>query len=396
MSTFVAAEAVAVVPARGGSKGVPGKNVATVGGVPLVARAVAAALAAGIADVRVSTDDLAIAEAARAAGARVIARPVELAGDTASSEAALLHALDVLEAEGVRPEVLVFLQATSPFIESVPLARAVRRVLDDEADSVLSAFETYAFLWRQDSSGAAGVNHDAGFRPRRQDREPHFQETGAFYVLRTAGFREAGFRFFGRIAIEQVAADRAVEIDDVHELELARVLAPVFDPMPSALPVDAVVTDFDGVHTDDAALVREDGTESVRVSRSDGMGVERLRAAGIPLLILSKERNGVVAARAAKLRVPVLQAVDDKAAALGTWLAEQGVDPARCAYVGNDVNDLSAMALVGWPIAVADAHPAVQRAARVVLRRRGGHGAVREAAELVLASRMTEREQHDG
>jgi YrbI family 3-deoxy-D-manno-octulosonate 8-phosphate phosphatase len=82
----------------------------------------------------------------------------------------------------------------------------------------------------------------------------------------------------------------------------------------------------------------------------------------------------------------VLQAVEDKAAALSAWLAQEGVDPERCAYVGNDVNDLSAMALVGWPIAVADAHPAVQRAARVVLRKRGGHGAVREAAELVLAA----------
>jgi YrbI family 3-deoxy-D-manno-octulosonate 8-phosphate phosphatase len=336
--------------------------------------------------VRVSTDDAAIADAARLAGAGVIDRPADLSGDTASSEAALLHALDVLAAEGVRPAVLVFLQATSPFIESAPLARAVQRVLDGEADSVLSAFETYAFLWSRGADGAAGVNHDASFRPRRQDREPHFQETGAFYVLRASGFREAGFRFFGRVAIEEVAADRAVEIDDRHELELARVLAPVFDDAVRAVPVDAVVTDFDGVHTDDAAMVREDGVESVRVSRSDGMGVEQLLAAGVRVLILSKERNGVVGARAAKLRVPVLQAVEDKAAALSAWLAQEGVAPERCAYVGNDVNDLSAMALVGWPIAVADAHPAVQRAARVVLRKRGGHGAVREAAELVLAA----------
>jgi N-acylneuraminate cytidylyltransferase len=383
VSGFTAAQAVAVIPARGGSKGVPGKNVALVGGVPLVARAVAAALAAGIEDVRVSTDDARIAAAARAAGASVIDRPAELAHDTASSEAALLHAIDVLAAEGVRPTALVFLQATSPFIEPEPLGRAVRRVLDGDADSVLSAFETFAFLW---TATGEGVNHDASFRPRRQDREPHFQETGAFYVLRTAGFLQSRFRFFGRVAIEEVAADRAVEIDDAHELELARVLAPVLDAPASSLPVDALVTDFDGVHTDDAATVHEDGTESVRVSRADGMGVERLRAAGIPLLILSKERNGVVGARAAKLRVPVLQAVDDKAAALTAWLAEQGVDPARCAYVGNDINDLSAMALVGWPVAVADAHPAVQRAARVVLRNRGGHGAVREAAELVLAA----------
>jgi YrbI family 3-deoxy-D-manno-octulosonate 8-phosphate phosphatase len=395
VSGWSAAQAVAVIPARGGSKGVPGKNVAPVGGVPLVARAVAAALAAGVLDVRVSTDDSRVAAVARAAGAGVIERPAELAGDTASSEAALLHALEVLAAEGVDPEVLVFLQATSPFIEPVPLARAVRRVLDDEADSVLSAFATSAFLWRRGEAGAEGVNHDASFRPRRQDREPHFQESGAFYALRTAGFRAARFRFFGRVAIEEVAADRAIEIDDAHELELARVLAPVLDEVPTALPVDALVTDFDGVHTDDAAILDEDGIESVRVSRADGLGVERLRAAGVPLLILSKERNGVVAARAAKLRVPVLQAVDDKAAALRTWLGQQGVDPARCAYVGNDVNDLSAMALVGWPVAVADAHPAVRRAARVVLRNRGGHGAVREAAELVLASRGTEGEQHD-
>jgi len=392
VSGFSPAEAVAVIPARGGSKGVPGKNVARVGGVPLVARAVRAALAAGVGDVRVSTDDPAVAAAAVAAGARVIERPAHLAGDTASSESALLHALDVLADEGVRPEATVFLQATSPFMEPEPLARAVRRVLAGEADSVLSAFETYAFLWRRGDEGATGVNHDASFRPRRQEREPHFQETGAFYVLRTAGFRQAGFRFFGRVAIEEVSAARAVEIDDAHEMELARALATVLDAAPEALPVDALVTDFDGVHTDDAALVDRDGRESVRVSRADGMGVERLRAAGVPVLILSKERDGVVGARAAKLRVDVLQAVDDKATALAAWLAAQGVDAARCAYVGNDVNDLAAMALVGWPVAVADAHPAVQAAARLVLRKRGGHGAVREAAELVLAARNREGE----
>lgn len=383
---------VAVIPARGGSKGVPGKNTAPVGGVPLVARAVAAALAAGIADVRVSTDDAGIASAARAAGAGVIDRPADLAGDTASSESALLHALDVLAEQGIEPEVLAFLQATSPFMEPDALGRAVRRVLAGEADSVFAAFETSAFLWRATPEGAAGVNHDASFRPRRQDREAHFQETGAFYVLRIAGFRQARFRFFGRIAMQPVAADRALEIDSPDELALARLLAPALDAGPALLPVDALVTDFDGVHTDDTATTTADGVESVRVSRSDGMGVELLRLAGVPVLILSKERDGVVAARARKLQVPVLQAVDDKAAALSGWLAARGLDPARCAYVGNDVNDLGAMALVGWPVAVADAHPAVKEAARLVLHRSGGHGAVREAAEYVLAART--RKEH--
>ena len=387
MSPLTASDVVAVIPARGGSKGVPGKNLARIGGVPLVARAVRAALDAGIADVRVSTDDHAIAAAAAGAGARVIERPAELAGDTASSEDALLHALDVLEAEGVRPTALAFLQATSPFLEPAALRRAVDRVVDGSADSVLAAFETYAFLWRLDEDGlAAAVNHDATGRPRRQDREPHYQETGAFYVLRAAGFRERRHRFFGRTALEVVSESRALEIDSAEQLDLARGLAPLLDPAPVVLDADAVITDFDGVHTDDTATVSTDGIEGVRVSRSDGMGVERLLAAGIPLLILSKERNAVVAARAAKLRVPVLHGVDDKAAALRRWSIQTGTDLSRVAYVGNDVNDLPALEIVGWPVAVADAHPAVRAAARLVLTRRGGHGAVREVADLVLAA----------
>lgn len=390
MSAFDASDVVAVVPARGGSKGVAGKNLARVGGVPLVVRAVAAARAAGIATVAVSTDDAAIAEVARAADAIVVDRPADLAGDTATSESALVHALDTLAATGIRPRVLAFLQATSPFQEPEALRRAVLTVLDGRADSVFSAFPTSAFLWRDSGDGATGVNHDASFRPRRQDREPHHQETGAFYVLDAAGFRTAGFRFFGRVAIEEVDPDRALEIDSPAELELARLLAPALDARPDGLDVDAVVTDFDGVHTDDTAAVTTDGVESVRVSRADGLGVEALRAAGVPLLILSKERDGVVARRAEKLRVPVLQAVDDKAAALADWLRSEGIDPARTAYVGNDVNDLPPMALVGWPIAVADAHPAVRTAARLVLGRRGGHGAVREVADLVLAARRRE------
>ncbi len=99
--------AIAIIPARGGSKGVPGKNVARVGGVPLVARAVRSALAAPSIDgVFVSTDDAVIAAAARAAGADVVERPADLAGDLATSESALLHALDVLDARGVSPRVV--------------------------------------------------------------------------------------------------------------------------------------------------------------------------------------------------------------------------------------------------------------------------------------------------
>lgn len=382
---------VAIIPARGGSKGVPGKNLRPVGGTPLIERAVRAASAAsGVDLVVVSTDDARITAVAEGAGARVIARPADLSGDTATSESALLHALDVLQADGIRVGTIVFVQATSPFIPSEGIAEAVDHIVSGRFDSVFSAHETYGFLWRRDADGhAVAINHDAAHRPRRQDREPHHLETGAFYAFDAAGFRRFQHRFFGLVGIVDVPERTAIEIDDEQQLAVAEALAAASagadaGAADAAITASVLVTDFDGVHTDDTATVDSEGRESVRVSREDGMGVSRLRRAGIPMLILSTEQNPVVARRAEKLQVPVLHGIDDKAAALAAWAEENGIPLADIAYVGNDVNDLGALGIVGWPIAVANAHPDVKAAARVVLTRRGGEGAVREVIERML------------
>lgn len=377
---------VAIIPARGGSKGVPGKNLRRVGGRTLVARAIDAATASRLIDrVVVSTDDPAIALEARAAGAEVVLRPADLSGDTASSESALLHALDKLKPA---PRVLAFIQATSPFIDAGDLDAAIDRVLSNDADSVFSGVESHTFLWKQGTEGATGINHDSAVRLRRQEREAEFAETGAFYVMRTAGFRQAGHRFFGRVAVCVVDTVRAIEIDTEADLRMAQALAPLFES-DAAIDVDALVTDFDGVHTDDRVLVGADGREFVIANRSDGAGIEMLRKAGFPILILSKEVNPVVTTRGRKLHVDVRQGIEDKATEIQAWAAERGVDLIRTAYVGNDLNDLPAMRLVGWPIAVADAHPDVIAASRVVLSRRGGDAAIREVSERILRAPET-------
>ncbi|MEV0231309.1 N-acetylneuraminate synthase family protein [Nonomuraea sp. NPDC050786] len=372
---------LAVVPARGGSAGVPLKNLALVGGVPLVTRAVRACLRAELVDqVVVSTDHAGIAETARQAGAVVVERPEELSGATASSESAVLHALDAL---GADPDVVVLVQCTSAFIDPENLDAAVRKVLDGEADSVVSGLPTHEFLW---TAAGAGINHDPAVRQRRQDRETQFRENGAFYVMRTSGLREHGHRFFGEVAVQPVPPQHAIEIDNPEDLELVRALAPFID-QPEPIDVDAVITDFDGVHTDDRAYVDSDGREMVLVSRSDGMGVSLLKRSGVKVLVMSTEHNPVVAARARKLGVPVLQGLADKRTVLRDWLTIEGLDPARVAYVGNDVNDLGPMAEVGWPVATPDAHPRVRAAARTVLTRPGGSGAVRELCDRVVAAR---------
>jgi len=148
--------------------------------------------------------------------------------------------------------------------------------------------------------------------------------------------------------------------------------------------IGLLVFDFDGVLTDNRVLVLEDGREAVFCSRADGLAFDALRKAELPTLIMSTETNPVVQARAKKLRVPVLQAVADKGAAIAAYSAKTGIALSRIAFVGNDLNDLAAMARVGHPIAVADAHPRVKATARRVLRTKGGAGVAREIVERIL------------
>ena len=142
--------------------------------------------------------------------------------------------------------------------------------------------------------------------------------------------------------------------------------------------IDLVVFDFDGVMTDNRVLVFQDGTEAVFCTRADGLGIDRLREAGMKMLILSTERNSVVAARARKLQIPAAHGESDKKSYLVSYLAENKIDPRRVAYVGNDTNDLGCLSLVGLPVVVADAAPEARHVAKWILSRKGGEGAVRE------------------
>lgn len=157
--------------------------------------------------------------------------------------------------------------------------------------------------------------------------------------------------------------------------------------MTNKLPSDAVrliVFDFDGVLTDNRVLVFGDGTEAVLCSRADGLAFDFLHGTEVRTLIISKETNPVVSARARKLKVEVLQAIDDKATTLRKYCEQAGIELARVMYVGNDLNDLPAMKLVGYPVAVADAHEQVKAVAWRVLATRGGQGVVRETVEDIV------------
>ena len=221
-------ECLAIIPARGGSKGIPRKNLKKVDGVPLIVRAVRSALAAShITRTVVSTEDEEIAHVAREAGAEIIMRPDSLSGDKAPTEPALLHALETLASEeGYHPDLTCFIQCTSPLTTANDLDRGVEELLSKEADCLLSVTTDLVFLWRRTADGFANnVGFDMSvMRKGRQELEPQYRETGAFYVLRTEGFIAAGNRFFGRAALFEMPPEKSVDIDGPLDLELAEFL----------------------------------------------------------------------------------------------------------------------------------------------------------------------------
>jgi len=157
-----------------------------------------------------------------------------------------------------------------------------------------------------------------------------------------------------------------------------------------AKEIDLIVYDFDGVMTDNRVIVFQDSTEAVVVNRADGLGVDRLRAGGIPQLILSTETNPIVKARAAKLGIEVIASCNDKKHALMNYCEQNDYDLQKVLYVGNDLNDLEVMKIVGFPVAPADAHPEINSLAKLITKAKGGEGVVRELSDIITLGNMPE------
>ena len=167
----------------------------------------------------------------------------------------------------------------------------------------------------------------------------------------------------------------------------------MINPSKILADIKAIAFDFDGVFTDNRVYVMQNGEEAVVCDRSDGMGISMLRKAGIPLIIISTEKNPVVSVRAAKLNIDVLQGIENKLPVLSQWAADNQLSIGQVAFIGNDINDVDCLSAVGLGIAVADAYPVAVDAADFVLTKKGGQGAVREIADLWLSANAVSASQ---
>ncbi len=223
---------LAIIPARGDSKGIPRKNLVAIAGRPLIEHSIEQAQAtAMINEVVVSTDDREIAEVASRMGATVIERPDHLAGDEASSESAILHSLDVLrERDGRDPDLVVFLQATSPLRPDNAISEAIEHLVDSFADSLFSACPQHGFVWRTDLEAPESVTYDYRHRPRRQESPEHVVENGSIYVFKPWVLRELSNRLGGRIAVYRMSALHSFQVDEPADVEMMDKLIKLVGP----------------------------------------------------------------------------------------------------------------------------------------------------------------------
>jgi YrbI family 3-deoxy-D-manno-octulosonate 8-phosphate phosphatase len=405
---------LALIPARGGSKSLPRKNIRMLAGRPLIVHSIDSARASRTIDrVIVSTDDEEIAEIARRHGAEVpFLRPAELAADDTTDLPVFQHALQWLEdhESGWRPEIVVQLRPTSPLRRHEDIDRAVELLTErPDADSVRSIaeplenpYKMWSVTGDQWLEGIIPTDLHEPFNMPRQKLPQVFWQTGAIDAARWATIMELDSMTGHRIAPLVVETLGTVDIDTTMSFELVEWMIRAghvpWVPAASVSPIGLVgaqrfrrpkvlVCDFDGVFTDNRVWMDQHGEESVVFDRGDGMGINMLRRAGIDMLVLSTEVNPIVGARCRKLGVDCVQGQADKRAALIQWAADRGTDLADIAYVGNDVNDLGCFEAAGLAIAVQDSHLDVLASVDLILSRPGGAGAVREACDLILSFR---------
>ena len=400
-------EILALIPARGGSKGIPRKNIRSFAGYPLIAWSIAAAKqASSVTRIIVSTDDEEIAAVARECGAETpFLRPAEFAQDHTTDLPVFEHALQWLETnENYQPEIVIQLRPTSPVRPKDCVDRAVHILLEHaDADcvrGVVPAGQNPHKMWRFAGEGQPmkpllevdGIAEP--YNAPRQILPPVYWQTGHIDAIRAATIKDKK-SLTGDVIYPLVIDPRySVDIDTLSDWSKYETLAnsglemvtpgKLKRPMPEQ--IDLIISDFDGVITDNRVWVNEEGIEYVAAYRSDSIGVQYLRTIGMDVMILSSEINRVVEARARKMGVEVIHGIGlhDKGRVMRDVLEQKNIKAENVIYIGNDLNDLPCFEVAGWSVAVADAYPAVIRAADHVLSKTGGHGALRELIDLIL------------
>ena len=399
-------EVLAVVPARGGSKGIPRKNILNFAGYPLISFSIAAAKESSyVSRIILSTDDEEIAQVGKAFGGEVpFLRPKYLAEDNTPDYPVFEHLLGWLkENENYQPDIVVQLRPTSPIRPIGLVDNAIQKLIENEQATcvrgVVPAGQNPHKMWRIDPDTnqmkqllyVDGIEEP--YNAPRQKLPEIFWQTGHIDAIRTSTILEQKSLTGNYMMPIMIDRQYTVDIDTMYDWKRYENLVKDFQ-LEMVFPgerkrkfpndVKLVVFDFDGVFSDNRVWVDGTGKELIAAYRSDSIGIKRLKKACVDAIVLSSETDSAVKARCEKMKIDVIHGVEEKAPILIDFLNKNKIDPASVIYVGNDVNDLPCFPIVGYAVAVADAQKDVLRQADHILSKPGGYGAVRELIEEII------------
>lgn len=381
---------VAFIPVRGESKSIPLKNIKPMCGKPLVYWVVKAACECKDIDiVYVSTDSDIIKNVVEKfdfSKVTVIDRSANTATNQASTESAMLEF-----AEKYGFDNIVLIQATSPLLTSSDLHKGFHVYEQDRTDSVLSVVRQKRFIWEKSEDGVRPINYDVFNRPRRQEFDGFLVENGAFYITSREALLRTGNRVSGHIQAVEMSEDTYYEIDEpsdwiiVEHLlgERERSYNKRFEEILRNIKI--FLTDSDGCLTDAGMYYSENGDELKKFNARDGYGIRCLSEKGIIVGIVTGEHRELLTRRAQKLNLDEIHmGVGNKLKVVQDICKKYGCEMENVAFIGDDLNDLEVIQNVGFGCAVLDAMDEIKAAAKYVTRHKGGDGAVREVADMLL------------
>ena len=379
---------ISIIPARGGSKGIPRKNLRQLCGRPLITYSIMQSLSSVFIDKTiVSTEDPEIAEVSLMYGADVVRRPSKLATDTASTETVLIHVMEELKKQNIHPDYVVLLQPTSPIRGPKDIDDAIKLLIDQSADSLLSVRENSSFFWSKEN---IPLNYDYKKRPRRQEKSWEFIENGSIYITKAEGLLKQKNRLNGKIVTYIMPDWASFEIDTEFDFELVEMIARSKLPFTTGelSKIKLAIFDVDGVFTDGSVYVDQTGNEMLRFSRIDGKGIEMLQKNGVVVAVITQENTSAVKARMAKLGVSYLfTGVLNKVQVFDELKTKLSLDSAEIAYCADDLGDLNAYKKAGFKACPVNAVSEIKRESDYVSSNMGGEGFVRDVCNLILKSR---------
>ncbi|MES2559172.1 MAG: HAD family hydrolase [Bacteroidota bacterium] len=377
-------KAIALVPARCGSKSIPLKNIKDFCGRPLIYWTLKALNESNFVERVILATDCdtieAIAKELCLSKVEVYRRKPENATDSASTESVMLEVIEALKVEGQRPFILV--QPTSPFLTVTDVNNAMETYLSNGYDSLLTCVRVKRFFWTEEGKS---INYDFTSRPRRQDFKGELMENGALYISKTDTIVSNQNRLSGNIGIYEMPEYSATEIDEQDDWIVAEALMKkhVLKLDHSGKKIKLFATDVDGVLTDAGMYYSENGDELKKFNTLDGKGIELLRNKGIKTAILTSENTAIVNRRAQKLKIDFLyQDQHNKLETLKKICLELGISLDEVAYIGDDINDREVLGCVGYGACPANAVDVIKMLPNVIrIDIKGGEGAVRAFIE---------------